>query len=297
MCKSRGVTEPIFDVVVVGSANLDLVANLDHLPTPGETLIALGYAEYPGGKGVNQAVACARMGAKTAFVGCVGNDDAGTLLRSVLEGEGIDTSHLRTVSVPTGRAFINVDSHGENEIVVVAGANAQVGFEDKFVIPNSRVVLAQLEVPLETIEMAFTQARSNGAVTVLNPAPARDIPASLLSLANIVVPNETESVAVGGTKQLLQSGVATVVTTLGADGASIDTASSTTHIAPYKVTPVDTVGAGDAFIGATCAELSRGSSIEDAARMGAIAGALATTVKGAVPSLPTSQAVLAAQKS
>jgi ribokinase len=172
-----------------------------------------------------------------------------------------------------------------------------VGVEDKFVIPNSRVVLAQLEVPLETIEMAFTQARSNGAVTVLNPAPARDIPASLLSLANIVVPNETESVAVGGTKQLLQSGVATVVTTLGADGASIDTASSTTHIAPYKVTPVDTVGAGDAFIGATCAELSRGSSIEDAARMGAIAGALATTVKGAVPSLPTRQAVLAAQKS
>ena len=177
-----------------------------------------------------------------------------------------------------------------------------MGVEDKFVIPNSRVVLAQLEVPLETIEMAFKQARSNGAVTVLNPAPARDIPASLLSLANIVVPNETESVAIGGTKQLLQSGVATVVTTLGADGASIDTASidtatSTTHIAPYKVTPVDTVGAGDAFIGATCAELSRGSSIEDAARMGAIAGALATTVKGAVPSLPTRQAVLAAQKS
>ena len=291
------MTEPIFDVVVVGSANLDLVANLDHLPTPGETLIALGYAEYPGGKGVNQAVACARMGAKTAFVGCVGNDDAGTLLRSVLEGEGIDTSHLRTVSVPTGRAFINVDSHGENEIVVVAGANAHVGKEDKFFIPNSRVVLAQLEVPLETIEVAFAQARNNGAVTVLNPAPARDIPASLLSLANFVVPNETESAAIGGTQHLLSLGVATVVTTLGADGASIDTTSSTTHISPYKVTPIDTVGAGDAFIGATCAELSRGASIEDAARMGAIAGALATTVKGAVPSLPTRQAVLAAQKS
>ena len=291
------MTEPIFDVVVVGSANLDLVANLDHLPIPGETLIALGYAEYPGGKGVNQAVACARMGAKTAFVGCVGNDDAGTLLRSVLEGEGIDTSHLRTVSVPTGRAFINVDSHGENEIVVVAGANAHVGKEDKFFIPHSRVVLAQLEVPLETIEVAFAQARNNGAVSVLNPAPARDIPASLLSLANFVVPNETESAAIGGTQHLLGLGVATVVTTLGADGASIDTTSSTIHISPYKVTPIDTVGAGDAFIGATCAELSRGASIEDAARMGAIAGALATTVKGAVPSLPTRQAVLAAQKS
>jgi len=291
------VTEPIFDVVVVGSANLDLVANLDHLPIPGETLIALGYAEYPGGKGVNQAVACARMGAKTAFVGCVGNDDAGTLLRSVLEGEGIDTSHLRTVSVPTGRAFINVDSHGENEIVVVAGANAHVGKEDKFFIPHSRVVLAQLEVPLETIEVAFAQARNNGAVSVLNPAPARDIPASLLSLANFVVPNETESAAIGGTQHLLGLGVATVVTTLGADGASIDTTSSTIHISPYKVTPIDTVGAGDAFIGATCAELSRGASIEDAARMGAIAGALAPPVKGAVPSLPTRHAVLAALKS
>ena len=288
------MTDAIFDVVVVGSANLDLVANLEHLPLPGQTLIASGYAEYPGGKGVNQAVACARMGAKTSFVGCVGGDDAGVLLRSVLEQEGIDTSHLRTVGVPTGRAFINVDSHGENAIVVVAGANAEVGIEDKFFIPNSRVVLAQLEVPLETIAMAFSQARNSGAVTVLNPAPARVIPQSLLQLVDIVVPNETESGELGGTKALFNLGVNTVVTTLGADGASIETTSSTTHIDPHKVTPVDTVGAGDAFIGATCAELSRGASIEDAARMGAVAGALATTVKGAVPSLPTRQAVLAA---
>ena len=288
------MTDAIFDVVVVGSANLDLVANLEHLPLPGQTLIASGYAEYPGGKGVNQAVACARMGAKTSFVGCVGGDDAGVLLRSVLEQEGIDTSHLRTVGVPTGRAFINVDSHGENAIVVVAGANAEVGIEDNFFIPNSRVVLAQLEVPLETIAMAFSQARNSGAVTVLNPAPARVIPQSLLQLVDIVVPNETESGELGGTKALFNLGVNTVVTTLGADGASIETTSSTTHIDPHKVTPVDTVGAGDAFIGATCAELSRGASIEDAARMGAVAGALATTVKGAVPSLPTRQAVLAA---
>ena len=234
------------------------------------------------------------MGAKTSFVGCVGGDDAGVLLRSVLEQEGIDTSHLRTVGVPTGRAFINVDSHGENAIVVVAGANAEVGIEDNFFIPNSRVVLAQLEVPLETIAMAFSQARNSGAVTVLNPAPARVIPQSLLQLVDIVVPNETESGELGGTKALFDLGVNTVVTTLGADGASIETTSSTTHIDPHKVTPVDTVGAGDAFIGATCAELSRGASIEDAARMGAVAGALATTVKGAVPSLPTRQAVLAA---
>ena len=112
-----------FDVVVVGSANLDLVATLDHLPKPGETIVARDYAEHAGGKGVNQAVACARMGARTAFVGCVGNDDAGAFLRGVLENEGIDTTMLRVVDMPTGRAFINVDSRGENEIVVVSGAN------------------------------------------------------------------------------------------------------------------------------------------------------------------------------
>jgi len=292
MCHSREVsTAPkdfAFDVVVVGSANLDLVATLDHLPKPGETIVAIGYAEHAGGKGVNQAVACARMGARTAFVGCVGNDDAGVFLRGVLENEGIDTTMLRVVDMPTGRAFINVDSRGENEIVVVSGANTQVGIaHDALVLPMARVVLMQLEIPLTTVRNVLQLARRNGALTVLNPAPFKALDAGVLSLVDVIVPNETESAACGGTQALLDAGVKTVLTTLGERGALINTHTSATSIAPHKVVAVDTVGAGDAFIGTLSAELARGATINDAAAVGAVAGALATTVRGAVPSLPT----------
>ena len=299
MCHSREVSttpkEFAFDVVVVGSANLDLVATLDHLPKPGETIVALDYAEHAGGKGVNQAVACARMGARTAFVGCVGNDDAGVFLRGVLENEGIDTTMLRVVDMPTGRAFINVDSRGENEIVVVSGANTQVGIApDAIVLPMARVVLMQLEIPLTTVRNALHLARRNGALTVLNPAPFKALDAGVLSLVDVIVPNETESAACGGTQVLLDAGVKTVLTTLGERGAVINTHTSATSIAPHKVVAVDTVGAGDAFIGALSAELARGATISDAAAVGAVAGALATTVRGAVPSLPTQSSVRSA---
>jgi ribokinase len=296
MCHSREVsTAPkdfAFDVVVVGSANLDLVATLDHLPKPGETIVALGYAEHAGGKGVNQAVACARMGARTAFVGCVGNDDAGMFLRGVLENEGIDTTMLSVVDMPTGRAFINVDGRGENVIVVVSGANTQVGVAQKpLVLPTSHVLLMQLEIPLETVAAALNAARKNGSVTVLNPAPYKSLTGEILSLVDVIVPNETESAACGGTQVLLDSGVKTVVTTLGEKGAQIATGSTSSDVVPYKVVAIDTVGAGDAFIGALSAELARGLTIADAAAVGAVAGALATTVHGAVPSLPTRDAV------
>ena len=296
MCHSREVNttgkEVAFDVVVVGSANLDLVATLDHLPKPGETIVALDYAEHAGGKGVNQAVACARMGARTAFVGCVGNDDAGIFLRGVLENEGIDTKMLRVVDMPTGRAFINVDSRGENEIVVVSGANTQVGVaQSPLVLPTSRVLLMQLEIPLATVSAALTLARKGGTLTVLNPAPYKSLTQDSLSLVDVIVPNETESAACGGTNALLAAGVATVVTTLGEKGAVINTASSEKNIAPHKVVAIDTVGAGDAFIGALSAELARGATISEAAAVGAVAGALATTVHGAVPSLPTRDVV------
>ena len=296
MCHSREVnttgTEVAFDVVVVGSANLDLVATLDHLPKPGETIVAQSYAEHAGGKGVNQAVACARMGARTAFVGCVGNDDAGTFLRGVLENEGIDTTMLRVVDMPTGRAFINVDSRGENEIVVVSGANTQVGIaQNPLQLPTSHVLLMQLEIPLTTVVAALAAARRSGAVTVLNPAPYKSLTEDILSLIDVIVPNETESAACGGTNALLTAGVATVVTTLGEKGAVINSASGEINIAPHKVVAVDTVGAGDAFIGALSAELARGATISDAASVGAVAGALATTVHGAVPSLPTRDVV------
>ena len=278
-----------FDVVVVGSCNLDLVSTTTHLPSPGETLRALAYAEHAGGKGLNQAVACARMGARTAFIGCIGNDNAGRMLRELLNSEGIDTSQLVTVDAPTGRAFITVDASGENTIVIVAAANAHVG-KTAITVPSSRVLLAQLEIPLEVVTRVFAQAHN--AITVLNPAPAAVIPSELLSLCDIAVPNETESEAMGGTKYLLGSGVNTVITTLGERGAEISDATSTTAVTPYPVNAMDTVGAGDAFVGALCAGLARGETIEHTARIASIAGALATTVHGAMPSLPTRAAVM-----
>ena len=278
-----------FDVVVVGSCNLDLVSTTTHLPSPGETLRAIAYAEHAGGKGLNQAVACARMGARTAFIGCVGNDNAGIMLRDLLSSEGIDTSQLVTVDAPTGRAFITVDASGENTIVIVAGANAHVG-DAAITIPSSKVLLAQLEIPLDVVTRVFAQAHN--AITVLNPAPAAQLSTELLLLCDFAVPNETESGALGGAQFLLGAGVTTVVTTLGERGAEISNATSITPIAPYKVDAIDTVGAGDAFVGALCAELARGETIEHAARIASIAGTLATTVHGAVPSLPTRAAVM-----
>ena len=237
-----------FDVVVVGSCNLDLVSSTDHLPSPGETLRAVTYAEHAGGKGLNQAVACARMGARVAFIGCVGNDSAGTMLREILESEGIDTTQLRTVDAPTGRAFITVDANGENTIVIVAGANAHLG-DTAITVPRTKVLLTQLEIPLPVVIDVLTQARLQTSVTVLNPAPATALTKELLSLCDIAVPNETESVELGGTQVLLGAGVNTVITTLGEQGAEISDSISTTLIAPHKVDAIDTVGAGDAFVG------------------------------------------------
>ncbi len=293
-----------FDVVVIGSANLDLVAQLEHLPKPGQTLLASGYAEHAGGKGLNQAVACARMGAKTAFVGCVGDDDAGRFLRSVLDREGVDTSQLLSVTEPTGRAFINVDKHGENEIVVILAANGLVGVSDgirgaDLVLPPCKVVVAQLEIPQATISEVFGQARKFGATTVLNPAPAMKISREILAATDIIVPNETEAQSLGGVDELLRSGIKNIVITRGENGAEMittrDSVVSSESFAPYRVTPIDTVGAGDAFIGAMCAELSRGVALSDACRMAVVAGALATTRRGAVPSLPLRADVLEAR--
>ena len=278
-----------FDVVVVGSCNLDLVSTTSHLPSPGETLRAVSYAEHAGGKGLNQAVASARMGARTAFIGCVGNDSAGIMLRDLLDAEGIDTSQLATVDAPTGRAFITVDALGENTIVIVAGANAHVG-NSAITVPQSKVLLTQLEIPLDIVTQVFAQAQN--AITVLNPAPAAQLSTELLSLCDVAVPNETESAALGGTQFLLGAGVATIVTTLGERGAEISDDTSTVAVAPYPVNAIDTVGAGDAFVGALCAELARGETIEHAARIASVAGALATTIHGAVPSLPTRAVVM-----
>ena len=273
----------MFDVCVVGSANLDLVADVDRLPGPGETVPGHSYAEYPGGKGLNQAVAAARSGASTSFVGCVGRDVAATVVLDVMDGDGIDTARVARVDEPTGRALIGVAASGENSIIVVAGANGLVGSVN---IPPTRVVLTQLEVPLAAVREALAAGRAMGAITVLNPAPARPLPESLLALCDIVVPNEHEAELMGGAAHLLALGARAVVVTLGKRGAEVHTADGVEHIDPFVVTPVDTTAAGDSFCGSLCARLAAGDPLAVALRFAAAAGALCTTRRGAVPSIP-----------
>lgn len=277
-------------VCVVGSTNLDLVCTAAVLPRPGETVMGRNYAEHPGGKGLNQAVAAARAGASTSFVSAVGDDAAGVSLLRVMHGDGIETGHVRVLAgVPSGRALIGVSDDGENLIIVVPGANAHVRVAD---LPPCDVVLAQLEVPIDAIERAFRLARAAGATTVLNPAPARSLPASLLSLCDVVVPNEHEVELLGGVDALLGHGARAVVVTLGSRGARLHTAAGGVEdIEPFEVTPVDTTGAGDTFCGTLAAGLARGDDLPAALRRAAAAAALSTTKSGAVPSIPTADAV------
>lgn len=272
-------------VCVVGSTNLDLVATAHRLPHPGETVLGHGYSEHPGGKGLNQAVAAARAGASTALVSAVGDDPAGTLLVEVMRTDGIDIGRVARVGgVPTGRALIGVADSGENSIIVVPGANDHVPLGE---LPDADIVLAQLEVPLDVIIHTFRQARASGATTVLNPAPARHLPADLLELCDIVIPNEHELELLGGVDALLRAGARSVVITRGAAGADLHDASGRHHVEPFRVDAVDTTGAGDTFCGSLCALLAAGSTLATALRYASAAAAISTTRPGAVSSIPT----------
>lgn len=280
-----------FDVVVVGSLNLDLVARTPRIPNPGETVQGTDYAELPGGKGLNQAVAAARAGAGVAMVGAVGDDAAGATLREVARRDGVDDRWITTVTgVPTGRALIAVDDAAENSIVVVPGANAHVELTE---LPPARVVLAQLEIDPAVVVAVFRLAREQGAITVLNPAPAERAPSELLGLADIVIPNQHELEVLGGRSSLATVGVRTLVVTRGSAGADLvdgaDPLAPPHHVEPFAVRPVDTTGAGDAFCGGLVARLAAGDDLGDALVFAAANGALATTRPGAVPSLPTAE--------
>jgi ribokinase len=282
----------VFDVTVIGSANLDLVVRTDRHPTPGETVLGSGYAEYPGGKGLNQAVAAARAGATTAFVGAVGDDDAGRILTAIASDDHIDRAQLTVVpDVPTGRAVITVDDTGENTIVVVPGANRAVNVAS---VPRCSVALLQLEIPLDAVQHALAAARETGSTIVLNPAPAATLAPELLRLCDIVVPNEHEVELLGGVEALLGHGVQSVIVTRGGAGVDIHSAGgATTHVPAIDTVVVDTTGAGDAFCGNLAARLAAGDTIELAARWAVVAGGLAVSRNGAIPSLPYATEVTA----
>lgn len=281
-------------VCVVGSANLDLVALTSHVPLPGETVLGHGYLEAPGGKGLNQAVAAARAGAIVSFVGAVGADSAGHLLQSVVTSEGIDSTHLHTLSgVPTGRALIAVGDDGDNLIVVVPGANALLGstavLEAKELIESARVLLVQHEIPDDGIYTALRIAKAAGVLTILNPAPARAVRADTLSLVDVLVPNEHEYEIIASATDL--SSVPTLVVTEGERGARVVGEAGLDRVDPFAVASIDSVAAGDAFCGTLAASLAAGLSLDNSLQRASAAGALATTRHGAVPSLPTSSEV------
>ena len=277
------------DVCVVGSANLDLVATTARHPRPGETVLGTDYAEHPGGKGLNQAVSASRSGATTAFVGAVGNDTAGALLLDVLATEHVDASGVTTVTAPTGRALITVDEAGENSIVVIPGANSTLTADVE--LPASVVVLAQLEVPIDAVVVALAAARAAGSTVILNPAPAAPLPPELIRSCHVIVPNQHELKQLGGAEQLLAGGCDAVVVTLGGEGAEVHGRAGIDRVPAFAVQVVDTTGAGDAFCGALAARVANGDDLLDAVRWATAAGALATTVRGAVPAQPTAAAI------
>lgn len=276
-------------IAVVGSTNLDIVARVDRHPMGGETLMAKSHETAHGGKGANQAVAAARLGAPVAFVGRVGTDAAGDELVAGLANEGIDVSLLSRDDLPTGTALIVLDDEGENTIVVAAGANGsvEVGPAERQLLGQADIVMCQLEVPMATVAEAMAAA---AGIVILNAAPAAQIDEAMWESVDYLIVNEHElGLTLGEATHaaVKEKGLAAVVTTLGAEGARVVTAGDVGHIPAPTVEAVDTTGAGDAFCGAFAAGLHRGLDVFEAAAEGVHVGAMATTRVGARRGMPT----------
>jgi ribokinase len=298
-------------VLVIGSVNLDLVLRSQRLPEAGETVAGAEISESLGGKGANQAVAAARMGADVALVACVGHDAPGAEALQALAAEGVAIDRCRRVAAPTGRAAVLVDARGENLISVGPGANSSLGVDDARGAPWCWVLLTQLEIPAATVAAALALARERGVTSVLNATPAAALD-EVGEVPDVLIVNRGEAVqllrgsadgSAGGSAGELAvavaaaRGIATVVVTDGPNGAAaaVDGGSGQTIVATSpRVDVVDTTGAGDAFAGALAASLAEDVPLEQALARGCSAGALACTAVGAVPSLPRRDAVLAA---
>jgi len=295
-------------IVVYGSLNMDLVVTTPVIPRPGQTVTGSDFATVPGGKGANQAVACARLGAQTAIAGSVGEDAFGSQLLQTLQAAGVDTCRVRREpATPTGIALIMVEASGQNSIVVAPGANGKndpghVGALAPL-LEEADALLLQLEVPLPALEAVMRAGRQAGVRVILDAGPARKLAPALLALADVVSPNETETAALTGIEvdsaaaaaraaaALREQGCRSVVLKLGARGCLVHEDRGTQHLPAIKVSPVDTTAAGDAFTAALAVALCEGAGLVEAARFANYAGALATTVFGAQPSMPTRAAL------
>ncbi len=293
-------------VVVVGSANVDFVVQTPHIPHPGETVLGSKFVMAMGGKGANQAVGAARLGANVAFVARVGQDVFGDQCLETYEKEGVSTEFIsRDPDEATGVALIAVAADGENSITVASGANMRLTPQDVETasgeFQQADVLVMQLEIPTDVVSAAAHLARHNGVPIVLNPAPARDLPKELLRMVDVLTPNRIELAQLAGLTEtevhtysderlasvVLDLGVSRAVITLGSAGALVVDGNNVVRVPAFRVESVDTTAAGDAFNAGLAVALARGSSLEDAAHYANACGALAVTRVGAQPSLPT----------
>ena len=298
-------------VLIIGSANIDLNIYSNRLPKQGETVTGGTFKQFLGGKGANQAVASARSGSKTIFIGKIGKDAFGDQMVKQLIGEDIDTSHIkRDPQEPSGIAFVLIDSNGENMISVAPGANANLSIQDisenAEIIKNARCIVVQMEIPLETIQEIYNIASQGKVIKILNPAPLKILPREIFKNIDIIIPNEGElfklhsllnlgSLHGEKKRKIIQAsanmanlGVKYVITTLGKNGSIIFDGESKEafEVPAIKVNAVDTVGAGDCFNGVLASKLCAGESIVDAVKYATVAASIAVTRKGAQDSMP-----------
>jgi ribokinase len=301
---SQSEPSSIFDIVVVGSNMIDLLSKIPRLPKMGETLVGTHFHLGFGGKGANQAVMAARLGAKVAMVTRVGDDTFGPMTRDNFQQEGIATDYVFTEEgMISGVAPILVDENGKNMIVIVPGANMKLNPADvrkaEKHIRSAKAVISQLEVPDDAILEAFTIARQAGVMTILNPAPARSVIPEIIHHTDLIVPNETEAELLTGitvkgrqgaeeaSRFLLNLGARSVVLTLGEEGSLLYEQAKTRNFPAYKVHAVDTTGAGDAFIGGLAYALARGDSLDQSIEFANCTAALSVTKIGTQLSFPT----------